>query len=171
MDDLISFISNNFYFVIVIVGIIYSLFFRKSPLENKPPNRMPDFGGDGQQRPRRPGETRPPVVETSHGEPVDTRLPAPQRQAQHPARSEAALRLERELQPVRSITLPEVEHKVEDYLPQQSTRARSSVNTSKPVPSRAVSSNTLGVTKEDLTRAIVWAEILGPPRARKPFRR
>ena len=52
MEQLISFVTHNFFVVIIVVGLIYQLFFRKSPLERQR-NRMPDFGGDGQHHPPR----------------------------------------------------------------------------------------------------------------------
>ncbi|QMV40432.1 hypothetical protein [Cohnella cholangitidis] len=66
MEELISFLTNNFHFVIIAIGIIYSLFFRKSQQEQRRPNRMPDFGG-GNQRTEQPKRAEP-------------RAPAPQRE-------------------------------------------------------------------------------------------
>jgi len=130
MEDLISFVTHNFYFVIVIVGIIYSLFFRKSPLERSP-NRMPDFGG-GQRPPRQREEDEP--VETLPSEPelLEVRFPEPQRQAPPPA---APVKQERS-----------------DSKMQQAP-------------------NVQGLGRDNLTQAVLWAEILGPPRARRPYRR
>lgn len=176
MEKLISFITSNFYFVIVAVGIIYSLFFRKSPLE-RPPNRMPDFVSAGQQRPRKPGESSPSVAPTSSAEPQEVRFPASQRQNPPPQ--------QRQEQPVRVRTRP-VEQRQTPTMPtltesdvsysggapeRQATVTRPSV-TSQPIA--PVVKNRLdarGLTRDDLARAVVWAEILGPPRARRPHRR
>ncbi|TFE31672.1 hypothetical protein [Cohnella luojiensis] len=158
MERLISFLMHNFYFVIIVVGIIYSLFFRKSPLE-RPPNRMPDFGGGGQNGPRRPGELRPPVAQPTRTEPADTHFPAPQRQTQpNPVKTPS---------PIRVSTVG-----TEDSLSEEAQRKRVAVKQpeSKGL-SRPDRTHSPALTPEDLTRAVVWAEILGPPRARRPFRR
>ncbi len=164
MEQLISFLIHNFYFVIVAVGIIYSLFFRKSPLERRPPNRMPDFGGGGKRLPRRPGEPGASVPTTSLPEPAEAPLRAPRRQTplsvarpqQQPVRAETRL--------METTSAP---------LPVPVAASSKSRSTLIPTPSASTAAGTevRTISREDLTRAVVWAEILGPPRARRPYRR
>jgi hypothetical protein len=142
VDKLISFVMSNFYIVIVVIGIIYSMFFRKSPLE-RPRNQMPDFGGNGQQRLGRPAASRPTVVPPTRSEPQEARFPAPQRQNPPPAQS------------------PE----------RQATISRPTVVVSQPSLRAMDRLDARGLTRDDLSRAVLWAEILGPPRARRPHRR
>ncbi|WP_256760187.1 hypothetical protein [Cohnella sp. WQ 127256] len=138
MEKLISFITGNFYIVFVIVGIIYSLFFRKSPLEQRP-NRTPDFGGGNQQRSRPSAEVEPLSTPVSRSEPLELNED-PYAAHQH---DELPVVKQR---PARLVESLQQESKPEEH--------------SSPV-----------FTKNDLTRAVVWAEILGPPRARRPYRR
>ena len=143
MEQLITFLTSNFQFVIVIIGIAYFLFFRKSPLEKRTTNRMPDFGGEARRRPERPDQ--PPQ----------------------------AARPEREPEPARRA-----------YFADESPSTASSEEPEEfvsPVLSAAVSKRTnlrasgreagVGLDREDLARAVLWSEILGRPRARKPYRR
>lgn len=169
MEQLISFLLHNFYFVIIVVGIIYSMFFRKSPLE-RPPNRMPDFGGGGQRRPRRPGEIRPPVAQPSRTEPGDNPFPAPQRQSPSSAPQQLQTRV-KDSQPNPSpIKVSDVG--TEESRMDESQRKRIAVvQPAAKGPSRPDRSRSPALGKEDLASAVLWAEILGPPRARRPYRR
>ncbi|MFC5467104.1 hypothetical protein ACFPPD_00105 [Cohnella suwonensis] len=149
MEQLISFVAHNFYFVIIVVGVIYSMFFRKSPLERKP-NRMPDFGGAGRPAPQRqrPPAQRPEQTQAS-------RPPAPREQprpAAAPARADVPLS---QAASVAAVVAPQG--------PQTAPQARRA----QPRSPAAASSGVL--SRQDLKRAIVWAEIVGPPRARKPY--
>ncbi|RED65717.1 hypothetical protein [Cohnella lupini] len=163
MEQLISFLMHNFYFVIVAVGVIYSLFFRKSPSGRRSPNRMPDFGGGGKRLPRRPDESGAPIPSTSLPESEERPSQALRRQTPPPvARPQQPVRAEtRHLDAIASpLSSPIV----------ASAKPRSSAAPT-PMSSSLVGSDVRGLSKEDLTRAVVWAEILGPPRARRPYRR
>ncbi|MCD9022992.1 hypothetical protein [Cohnella silvisoli] len=174
MEQLISFVMKNLGIVIFVIGIIYALFFRKSPLE-RPPNRMPDFGGGGQQRRRGPGESRPPVAPTSQPEPVEARFPAPQRQTPPPAPRQQPVRLETrlpeprsEINPTSSYTFVETEDMYAiEAQPKRAARSQTKATAS----SHSMRSDAPLLARDDLKRAVLWAEILGPPRARRPYRR
>jgi hypothetical protein len=150
VEKLISFVMNNFFIVVIVLGIIYSLFFRKSPLERRP-NRMPDFGGGG--GPSRTGESSPPNARNTRSpDAVESGLPGSGRQ------TSSTLLMQQPLSQA-------------DPKPTQ----RSSVSQSN-ADARAprITSDQYGaegLTRDDLSRAVVWAEILGPPRARRPHRR
>ncbi|WP_239617419.1 hypothetical protein [Cohnella mopanensis] len=153
MEELISFLTHNFYFVILAVGIIYSLFFRKSPLENRPPNRMPDFGGSDQQTKQPEPEIRKPAPQQPRTIRVDSR--------------------QRESLP----SLVEDKSTVDDaYALESSPIAMTNTTANMPkkqnaVPRTGGSGEVQGLASTELARAVMWAEILGPPRARKPYRR
>jgi hypothetical protein len=139
VEKLISFVMNNFFIVVIVLGIIYSLFFRKSPLERRP-NRMPDFGGSG---PSRTGESKPPTAQSNRSpDAIESQHPSSGRQTLSPMLMQ---------QPLNQA----------DPKPTQ----RSSVSQSKAEYGAA------DLTSDDLSRAVVWAEILGPPRAKRPHRR
>jgi hypothetical protein len=172
VDKLISFVMSNFYIVVVVIGIIYSLFFRKSSLE-RPRNRMPDFGGSGQQRPGRPDESRPTVAPPTRPEPQEVRFPAPQRQNPPPVRLETRSAEQRKSPQHSLIAAPIVTDVSYSGGGAPERQATISQQTVKPQPVEAAFNrlDARGLTREDLSRAVLWAEILGPPRARRPHRR
>jgi hypothetical protein len=142
VEDLISLLTNNFHFVIIAIGIIYSLFFRKSQTE-RPRTRWPDVGGDGEQRSHRseqsdipddaaPTHTRATPVEAPFPELRQTVLAADTRR-EPPIAAQAAV---------------------------AAAADRKGSEATSP-----------GLSGTELSRAVMWAEILGPPRARRPYRR
>lgn len=173
MDNFISFISDNIVFVFIAIGVIYSLFSRKAPTEQKT-NRMPSFGGDGQQRPQRPQVQQPQRTQQQHTQ--------PQRSAQQqsarpkPARAEASRTgpsvIQSRSQPEsgrRSVLFDEMMQDADQSQTADQKRMEA-VHSGAAVP-RHSAMNAGAVSGDELTKAIVWAEILGPPRAHKPYRR
>ncbi|MFD0672070.1 hypothetical protein [Cohnella sp. GCM10027633] len=164
MDRLVQLAMDNIFFVVIIVGIIYSLFFRKSPLE-KPRNRMPDFGG---------GQQRPPGSPPQRGVPMRTPQQArqePPRGVPQPVRSAPPP----EPRPSRQMPLPAAEPPPEDAYVIREIEAEPARGVSPPsppeAPAAAAGARAGGQpTREELARAIVWAEVLGPPRAKRPYR-
>lgn len=141
MEDLISLLTNNFYFVIIAIGIIYSLFFRKSQTE-RPRTRWPDVGGDGEQRSSRTEQSdSPDDAATTQTRPTPVDAPFPE------------LR-----QTVRSDTRREPSVAAQAAVAAAAERKESEATSP-------------GLSGTELTRAVMWAEILGPPRARRPYRR
>ncbi|MBB6636226.1 hypothetical protein [Cohnella thailandensis] len=198
MERLIEFLLGNIYYVVVVVGLIYAMFFRKSPDDAKRPNRMPDFGGGGQrrerpqgppQRPRRPGEApagtkpqgrpaaRPEREEPRGGLPGRQDAPAPARTAEpayEPAPRPAASPFEAPAYGEPAPAVPAAlaaAHASQARADGPSPFAEERPAASSASPVYAPSAGGLQPSREDLARAIVWSEILGPPRARKPFRR
>lgn len=203
MEKLISFLLSNFYFVIVVVGLLYGMFFRKGSGESKRPNQMPDFGGGQERRrypqtpsprPRGPGEARPghrpqsarPAREEPRyglpGQPAPAERPAPPaakqaagQEAVRPSASSpegaypaAGGMLDAYGEPANAYRQPAgAEPSAYDIM--QPAAAGGAAAPAGPI--YAAASGELNPTREDLARAIVWSEILGPPRARKPYRR
>jgi hypothetical protein len=174
MEQLISYLINHLGIVIFVVGIIYALFFRKSPLE-RPPNRMPDFGGGGQRRPGQQGRSGTPVSPSSRPAPTETQFPEPQGSVppSAPPRQQSVRMETRQTEPKTLQQRPVVivhpgteEEAITRSLPIQHMRV-SSMHSG----GVAERQGTAGLTRDDLSRAVIWAEILGPPRARRPHRR
>jgi hypothetical protein len=173
MEQLISYLMDHLGIVIFVVGIIYALFFRKSPLE-RPPNRMPDFGGGGQRRPGQQGRSGAPDSPSSRPAPTETQFPEPQGSVppspprQQPVRLETRQPNPKPLQqrPVVIVRSETEEEAITRSLPIQ--QARVSARQPGAVAERQ---GTAALTRDDLSRAVMWAEILGPPRARRPHRR
>jgi len=136
---------NVFFLIVVAIGIIYQLFVRKSPLEKR--NRMPDFGGGQQRRPGSPPQRGVPM-----------RLP-PAKQEQ-PRPTPQPIVVEEYIEP--SAVIPEPRKTPVTTRPEAAPLE----------PAFAKASQTAeSLSRDDLARAVMWAEILGPPRARKPHRR
>ncbi|TVY00533.1 hypothetical protein [Cohnella terricola] len=153
MEELLSFLSRNFYIVFIIIGLLYSMFFRKSPIEKRPPNRMPDFGGEGQQRhperPERPRMGHAPEVSWPGSEEVES--PEPERPI--------AVK-------VRVQSKPEPKKAATPVAAQSSLAAPATLE-----QPQGSSEASLNLTAVDMRRAVIWSEILGPPRAKRPYRR
>ncbi|MFF2481981.1 hypothetical protein [Paenibacillus sp. NPDC058071] len=165
MDRLISFLFDNIYLVIVVGGVLLSLFGR-SGSKGGGRNRMPDFGSGGSLRPQ--GKTT---------ENEDTELqPEPVRPVERP---ETFGRTERPERPVRATEARlATDYRAEARRPllaeQQLGRAGGgspfeSSTAGREATSRAAAA--LPTDTEELRKAIVWAEVLGPPRAKKPYGR
>jgi hypothetical protein len=231
LAQLLEFLFSNFYFFIILIGLLYTMFFRKSPLEKPenrpgrqtmdrsdrlpprrpgshpshrpgghpanrpvgqpegpfgPADRMPDFGGSPifPPKPARRIESRPrPVLEEEPS--------APERRQMMPDPWEPdAFPEQRGPIPVPVYTLPEQPAEADVPLSRsqsQTDLAAANASTSynyfsaaddtvSPVYSAAekpapASSSQVSLSGDDLVRAVVWSEILGPPRARRPFRR
>lgn len=186
MEKLIAFITHNPFILIIIVGLLYSMFFRKSPIEKPPgnrpagqpgtgPNRMPNFGGSPVFAPK-PQRTdtgttvRQPEIRPSFGG-LDNSAPEPAedpyRQVPVPAMPDEAPRtpsysLQERTEPVR----PEQPRTVPARSRQTPQTAAASYAALTPTDG-----NRANLTSDDLKRAVVWAEIIGPPRAKRPYYR
>ncbi|GIO13381.1 hypothetical protein J19TS2_29360 [Cohnella xylanilytica] len=226
MEQLFEFLVRHYYIVIVVVWMLYAMFFRKSPIEKRPPNRMPNFGGGGLSRPKpSPSANRPEKRADAPGEASPFPEPSePRSRPESPRR-----RLERS-EPWPS-ERPEAgsepsgfpadgsgrpsrldSERSEPVRPQPESPARPVSSSPPPAPGRSGAAERsasgagyaaaeaadrmaavaaaspasageqplaaaapeapgLRLPRDELSRAIVWAEILGPPRSRKPYRR
>lgn len=172
MEQLISLVMDNIYVVVIIVGIIYSLFSRKSPIERRP-KRMPDIEGGGRPRPSGSGEIR---THTGASAPVN-RIPAPAGQqsphmpAEQPVwigtRQQEGMGAESEVH-VHAL-LGASKELLDNGAVKPARRTQQKAIQPQSQPKKTASEAV--INRDDLTRAIMWAEILGPPRARRPHRR
>jgi len=154
LEQLISLLTHNIQFVLVILGILYYLFFRKSPAERRPPNRMPDFGENGGNAHRAPGNPAPRTEESRERRPEprifrETANPAPE------ARVYEAVAASPEGPSVAAPGMRRAQRPPEPYLTAETPVA---VGTRRP-------------GREEMAKAVLWSEIIGPPRAKRPFRR
>ncbi|WP_461480250.1 hypothetical protein [Paenibacillus sp. PvR052] len=155
---IIEFILNN-WFILVIIYIVISTFTKnkkgRAEQPDKPnrparpaPGGMPSFGGDGPGLPKRTKERQGPMA----APPAENRAIVPQEIRQEPAPAQAP----RPERMQRSRSTPQT---------QASGLRRPSVRQQSPVTA------SFRPTPEDLARGVLWAEILGPPRAKRPYRR
>lgn len=157
---------NNIFIVVIIFGALASLFGKAG--SKKKPSQMPDFGGGGlprnlfpQASEREPSEDRP-LQERTEGQPVYRSQPEQERQhAANPA-------------------LPTRESELLSGAPQIAALQRSleRAATSKAMAPAAAERKPAGqsaiaatVQADDLRKAVIWAEILGPPRAKRHYRK
>ncbi|PZD93937.1 hypothetical protein DNH61_20825 [Paenibacillus sambharensis] len=170
IERLIYFLLDNIFIVVVIGGFLLSLLGKKA----KAPSRMPDFGGQGrpmQQQSSEQDQQRDPD-NRSVGRPAEVR---------------------REFRPEGAEPIPTREG---SRSPFGSTGGSLSAEGStpgwygegtpaparpvRPAPVRTVrtsparpddQSEVLRTDADELRRAVIWAEVLGPPRAKRPYGR
>ncbi|MFC4305581.1 hypothetical protein [Cohnella boryungensis] len=159
MEDLISFLANNFHIVLIVIGVIYSIFFRKRPLDGKPPKQMPEYGqGQAPQwEDASPADSYPEHASGGGWDQFPEPTPAP---GYAPDSLPASVM-------TNNVTT--------GALPSSSRKPPAFVQADSPLQvqaaPRSASSSTSRLRRDELARAVLWSEILGKPRARKPFRR
>ncbi|PWV95408.1 hypothetical protein DFQ01_12710 [Paenibacillus cellulosilyticus] len=158
MEKLIEFLIRNIYIVIVVGGFLLSAIGKMRGSNNRQPRQMPPFGG---------GERQPapsPVYDSP-----DIRRSVSQREWEDEDEEEDSPDV---------ANTPAVE--------QRPSRPAYQAVTAAPTPSRQPQSADSGtspytaghqgnqpaseLTAATLRQAIVWSEVLGPPRAKRPWR-
>ncbi|TCN01573.1 hypothetical protein EV294_1011030 [Paenibacillus sp. BK033] len=159
---IISFLLENIYWVIVVGGVLFSIFGRSGA--KKRTNRMPSFGGSNEREPHRPVNRQDPVWEEDDEEEYQSQKPVSagsslQGEGGGTGEGGRSQTLERAVQAVPS-------------RPAEPPRARLAA-TAKPqtavAPAVASQSEIANPKADELRKAVVWAEILGPPRSKRPF--
>jgi len=166
METLIAFLLDNIFIVIVALGFLMSLFGKGKQRGG----RMPDFGGGpmqggpaGRRAHRAEPEGMPPMAETP---PAPTVQPyvgeqhGRMEQERHAHVRERSIVSHASAAPAPARPLPGTDRAGRVVQPAPSARPD---KTAVPVPGR--------IDADDLRKAVLWAEILGPPRARKPHGR
>jgi len=164
MRQLIDFITDNISLLIFLFLLAAPLLgkLRQSlggPVENRPPARMPSFGGDrSDQDLERKEKERKAAIRAAQ------RMHEEQQRNEREAEAvgegltlEGRAALSRPVQP-----------------PAQTARhgRTSGLPVSRPEGEAGSGEDQgLRLEEEDLARGVVWAEILGPPRAKRPYRR
>lgn len=166
---IIEFLLNNIFIVVIIFGALASLFGKAG--SKKKPSQMPNFGGGG--LPRIPS---PMTDERTHRE----ERPLQERTDVQPLYRSAS---EQERQQAKmSGPLAGSQEVGNAYSTSQAaSRERSpqivvAANVTKEAQGASAapvnkSFSATAVQANDLRRAVVWAEILGPPRSKRPYRR
>ncbi|WP_127582647.1 hypothetical protein [Paenibacillus koleovorans] len=161
IERLIEFLFRNIYFVVIIGGVLYTLLTRVRAKMGQPDKspRMPTFGGGPGDR--EPGSWMPgqkPSVST--GEAPRTSTISQAKAPQGPSASEQRALLYGE-------SVPDRTSLSSSSTPTSETEAASMASRQRHESSDG---NWAGMgDADDLRRGVVWAEILGPPRAKKPY--
>ncbi|MFX3633676.1 MAG: hypothetical protein ACE3L7_25325 [Candidatus Pristimantibacillus sp.] len=166
MDRLISLLLDNIYWVVVIGGVLFSLFGRSGSKKGNP--KMPDFGGGSPRNifsqpkteeeydDRAPHAERPVVLRSSEAPTKAAR--DDQGEGQGSGEGAVSGTLERALKAAATRSASTSPF----------GRAKSSATTSSSAP-QSTQPAAISANADDLRKAVVWAEILGPPRAKRPF--
>jgi hypothetical protein len=164
---IIDFLMNNIFIVVIIVGALASMFGKAGG--KKKPSQMPDFGGGGLPRNLQPRTTEEPQRQSR---PVLQEQP----EGQTVYRSSGEQERQAPMQP----SYVGMQTEVTAGAPQTASLERALKRASaskaqaqdalerKPAAQGAVVTS---VQAEDLRKAVIWAEVLGPPRSKKPFRK
>ncbi|MBJ6363106.1 hypothetical protein ACFOQM_17935 [Paenibacillus sp. GCM10012307] len=164
METLLEFIIKNPFLAIILLGFLISFFGKKNKKA-----AMPPFGGGGQgQQPRRQAE---PHTHETHADPdqwdrQDERDWTQEKPVLYPPAQPGPTALDQHAQTAAS--------RREEQRARSSRKAAESLH--KQSSSSTRSANQLAKPgaglpqEEEMRRAIVWAEILGPPRAKRRHR-
>jgi hypothetical protein len=186
---LFQILLENIVYVVIVLGVIVSIFNRMKNGEKSQP-RMPDFGGGqpwmpdiGERRRQTPGaggsaasrefggmdetrmepESRQPRPDASDPLTAETQAGwmSPEHAASAGTGADAVRRAE--------APAPDIGSELgERSVPPRPSRASS--NHARPQPETVPEAeHARHVSQEALRQAVIWAEILGPPRAKKPF--
>lgn len=167
MVKLIEFLMNNIFIVVIIVGALFSLLGKASGSKNRPAH---------QQGTSTSASQRTPAMEERRQESGYEREPAPtvyrsvqsmNEQSNERAeadRAEQLRRLAAERDTLERMTLERTLRQAPVQKGRAAvTSAGAHVDGMKPASSV--------VSSEDLRRAVIWAEVLGPPRAKRHYRK
>ncbi|MCQ4086147.1 hypothetical protein [Saccharibacillus sp. JS10] len=187
MPQFLEWIASNFFIVVVIIGVLFSVFSKK----NKPANGGGEPFGGRNATPRNPGNpqqrrVQPPSNERQSpfsGAPTNTgnqRRPAPQdrgnmgaertnlEQASRQMNDEVEKRLREQPSMQQRRSEQEGPRRQNQRTSSLTSRASSQLkvqeSTSNTAPASSLLSNP---TANDLRKGILWAEVLGEPRAKK----
>jgi hypothetical protein len=163
---IIEFLMNNIFIVVIIFGALASLFGKAG--SKKKPRQMPDFGGGGLPRSLFP--------QASEREPSEDRPLQERTEGQSVFRSQSEQERQQSANPSYSSRDSETLSGAPQIASLQRSLERASA--SKVVAPAAAERKSAGqsaiaatVQADDLRKAVIWAEILGPPRAKRPFRK
>jgi len=165
--DILEFLAKNFYFILIALFFVARLF-SNSGKKGQPPGRMPDFSGEmtPNSAPERSPEPRP-VPQQSR--------PAPQQE-----RPETVYRSQMRMEP-EADEFPGA-HRIEESAGDRSrqsygaaphqARSRTAARGAFDQAANAqIAGPGKGLAKDDLRKAFIWSEVLGPPKAKRPYRR
>lgn len=160
--NLISFLFEHIYWVVIIGGVLFSMFGRSGA--KKRTNRMPSFGGSSEREPHRPANRQDPAWEEDDEEEYQPQKPV---MASSPLQGEKGGLGEGS----RSQTLERAVQAAPSRPPEPPRARLAAANKPQAAAAPAATSQTemANPKADELRKAVVWAEILGPPRSKRPF--
>lgn len=161
MERIIEFLLDNIILIVIVLGVLSRLLGGSGSKKGNRPARMPDFGGGPGDSPAKPANRRARPAEVAGDK--------------RGAESAEPVSAQRRPQPALA-----VERRPADEEPFARTIAGSfsrpavaQAQSGKPSkqPSPEASPLKLSTDANELRRAVLWAEVLGPPRSKKPYRK
>lgn len=174
IDALIDLVLDNIYFVAVALFFLFKLF-GNSSRKNKQPG-MPTFGGDTNQPQQQWDDDEDDRTDNAQYEQEQQRRQLELEQ-QRQLEQEAAERRRRDeealAQAQRAAGAPSFEEIKRKQALAELMKAQNAQYAQKPqVKSEpAAAPRAIQVQRSDLQKAVIWSEILGQPRAKRPHRR
>ena len=165
MEKLIEFLIKNIYIVIVVGGFVLSAISKMKSSNNRQPRQMPPFGGG--ERPSVPS----PVYGTPESMPSSERKAWEVEEEDEEDEEEESPYAASKASPVEQRQMRPVVHSVSAA----SRPQRQSQHAADNRPSSTAASNTANHPSPELSaaalkQAVIWSEVLGPPRAKRPYR-
>ncbi|MGP4080412.1 hypothetical protein ACTWQL_10875 [Pseudalkalibacillus sp. R45] len=151
-EAILELLMQNIFFVILVIGGILSFFKRQIEKQNEQqqPKRRPQ---QKQQQPH-PVETRPARVE--------------ERSRSERQWKERGEKLSTDLQELYQTKREEIGKSVEEQLTRDYTPRESRLPREKPKTRPKLTQNQVLPNPDNVAQGVIWSEVLGPPRSRKP---
>ncbi|MUT66672.1 hypothetical protein [Paenibacillus sp. NEAU-GSW1] len=165
MEDLIGFLLNNIYLVVIVGGVLLSLY-RKANGNRAANPKMPNFGGGSNM----PNQTNGHWDDEEERDHRPIAFPEPQQQhrplQKHGHTQQNADRPGFGNEPARKKESAANRQAAQRRFPAQA----SATDAGKDAKTTAAGSPLFAETDE-LRKAIIYAEVLGPPRSKRPYRK
>jgi hypothetical protein len=157
IGDLIDIIMSNLFFVVLIIGAIFNFLKRRAGAEQEESRPSQHSGSDGEKRTQLKDifQQFEEVFKEDETQHHPQEKPKPVRQPMVESRSNTEL-LERYEQ-------------IKDSKVRREQPAINHRNITEVASVKRTKSNPLSVSKKEAVQGVVWAEILGPPRAKRSF--
>ncbi|EXX92750.1 hypothetical protein [Paenibacillus darwinianus] len=169
MERLIAFLLDNFFIIVVIAGFLLSLL---GKMGKHGPGRMPDFGGGGQPTRRETWPVNPtpragPLSAPPQPQAWETRRPSAELPEDvRPSSHEAP-----PMRPVGPVRTAEGGDAVRSFKLSSKPAVTSAEALGSPASQALTSIHGFSENADanELRQGLIWAEVLGPPRAKRPF--
>lgn len=176
MEQVIEFITKNIYFVVIVGGFLLSIFNRVSAKKRTNP-RMPDFNGQSAPEAAYPQQGTDVQQHQSGRYDQEEAYPDWDDNADYEERSISYRQAEEEAEREKQRHLSELARALESKQQQQAAIKSSQQREAAARRSNRASSEAEPVadtrlaplSAEELRRAVIWSEILGPPKSKRPY--
>ncbi|WP_338551968.1 hypothetical protein [Paenibacillus sp. KS-LC4] len=174
MEHVFEFITKNIYFVVIVGGFLLSIFNRVSAKKRSNP-RMPDFNGQSASDPAYPKQGT--AMEQQSGRFDQEAYQEWEDDSDYEERSISYRQAEEEAEREKQHRLSELARALERSQQQQAAVTVSQQREAAARRSSQASSDAEAVpdtrlaplSADELRKAVIWSEILGPPKSKRPY--